>query len=115
MVAGILTVIYLILYPRIIGIFTDITTIVYTAERYAYWIALYPILAFIGLTFYGIFTGSSVTSPILYSTAGALGGFLLSWKYVIPVLNNDGIWISLLLFYFLRSIMLIPFLKKTLN
>ena len=113
--AGILTIIYLILYPRIIGIFTDITTIIHTAERYAYWIALYPILAFIGLTFYGVFTGSSVTAPILYSTAGALAGFLLSWKYVIPILNNDGIWISLLLFYFLRSILLIPFLKKTLN
>lgn len=107
-----LTGIYLLSYRELLKIFTNLSEVLVLAERYSIWIVFYPLLAFVGLTFYGVFTGSSVTKPIFYSTLGALGGFLLSWKFVIPLLKNDGIWISLLVFYFLRSLFLLPCLGK---
>ena len=41
--------------------------------------------------------------------------FFISWKYLIPLYENNGVWISLLVFYFGRGVFLIPQLKKTLS
>ena len=108
----ILTGVYLIFSGKLLGVFTDLPEVLALAEKYSFWVTLYPLLAFGGLTFYGVFTGSSVTLPILYSTAGALIGFLFSWKFIIPIFENNGIWISLLVFYFLRTVFLVPFLNS---
>ena len=108
----ILTLIYLFSYRNLLGIFTNLSEVLILAEKYSLWVAVYPIIAFIGLVFYGVFTGSAVTAPILYSTAGALVGFLVVWKFGIPVLANNGVWLSLIIFYLLRSVLLLPFLRS---
>ena len=109
------TVIYLIFENKIIQIFTTLPEILVLAERYSKWIAVYPAIAFLGLTFYGVFTGSAKTFPIMTSTIMAFILFFIAWKYLIPVYKNDGVWISLLIFYLGRGVFLIPQLKKTLT
>lgn len=109
------TVIYLIFSDSIIRIFTKLPNIILLAKEYSKWILLYPAIAFLGLTFYGIFTGSARTFPIMTSTVIAFILFFIAWKYLIPIYKNDGVWISLLIFYFGRGIFLIPQLKKTLS
>ena len=106
--------IYILISKNIILIFTDIEKIVSLSEKYSYWIALYPITAFLGLTYYGVFTGSNITSPIAQSTFLAFLFFSISWKFIIPEIGNNGVWLSLIIFYFCRGIFLIPQLKKTL-
>mgnify|MGYP002093896559 CR=1 FL=1 len=109
------TVIYLIFENKIIQIFTTLPEILALAERYSKWIVVYPAIAFLGLTFYGVFTGSAKTFPIMTSTIMAFILFFIAWKYLIPVYKNDGVWISLLIFYLGRGVFLIPQLKKTLT
>lgn len=109
------TVIYLIFSDSIIRIFTKLPNIILLAKEYSKWILLYPSIAFLGLTFYGVFTGSARTFPIMTSTVIAFILFFIAWKYLIPVYKNDGVWISLLIFYFGRGVFLIPQLKKTLS
>lgn len=109
------TVIYLIFENKIIQIFTTLPEILVLAERYSKWIAVYPAIAFLGLTFYGVFTGSAKTFPIMTSTIMAFILFFIAWKYLIPIYKNDGVWISLLIFYLGRGVFLIPQLKKTLT
>lgn len=109
------TVIYLIFSDSIIRIFTKLPNIILLAKEYSKWILLYPAIAFLGLTFYGVFTGSARTFPIMTSTVIAFILFFIAWKYLIPVYKNDGVWISLLIFYFGRGVFLIPQLKKTLS
>lgn len=109
------TVIYLIFSDSIIRIFTKLPNIILLAKEYSKWILLYPSIAFLGLTFYGVFTGSAKTFPIMTSTVIAFILFFIAWKYLIPVYKNDGVWISLLIFYFGRGVFLIPQLKKTLS
>ena len=109
------TVIYLIFSDSIIRIFTKLPNIILLAKEYSKWILLYPAIAFLGLTFYGVFTGSAKTFPIMTSTVIAFILFFIAWKYLIPVYKNDGVWISLLIFYFGRGVFLIPQLKKTLS
>lgn len=109
------TVIYLIFSDNIIRIFTKLPNIILLAKEYSKWILLYPSIAFLGLTFYGVFTGSAKTFPIMTSTVIAFILFFISWKYLIPLYENNGVWISLLVFYFGRGVFLIPQLKKTLS
>ena len=109
------TVIYLIFSDSIIRIFTKLPNIILLAKEYSKWILLYPSIAFLGLTCYGVFTGSAKTFPIMTSTVIAFILFFISWKYLIPLYENNGVWISLLVFYFGRGVFLIPQLKKTLS
>lgn len=109
------TVIYLIFSDSIIRIFTKLPNIILLAKEYSKWILLYPSIAFLGLTFYGVFTGSAKTFPIMTSTVIAFILFFISWKYLIPLYENNGVWISLLVFYFGRGVFLISQLKKTLS
>ena len=109
------TVIYLIFSDSIIRIFIKLPNIILLAKEYSKWILLYPSIAFLGLTFYGVFTGSAKTFPIMTSTIIAFILFFISWKYLIPLYENNGVWISLLVFYFGRGVFLIPQLKKTLS
>lgn len=109
-----LTIIYISGSKNVILTFTNIEKIVRLSEKYSYWIALYPITAFLGLTYYGIFTGSNMTLPVAQSTFLAFLIFTVSWKFIIPEFGNNGVWASLIIFYFCRGIFLIPQLKKTL-
>lgn len=108
------SIIYLIFKNDIIRMFTILPDIVILAEKYSRWVALYPAVSFLGLTFYGVFTGSSETFPIMISTILAFIIFFIAWKYLIPIYKNDGVWLSLLIFYFGRGIFLIPQIRKTL-
>ena len=109
------TGVYLLFENKIIGIFTTLSEIVILIKEYSKWLALFPVVAFLGLTFYGVFTGSAKTFPIMTSTVVAFIVFFLAWKFVIPLYGNNGVWLSLLIFYLGRGIFLIPQLKKTLN
>ena len=113
--AILMTIIYLTFKNNIIQIFTTLPDIVALAEKYSKWIVIYPAVSFIGLTLYGIFTGSTETLPIMISTIIAFIIFFIAWKYLIPIYKNDGVWLSLLIFYLGRGIFLIPQLKKTLT
>ena len=110
-----ITIIYLIFESDIIKIFTTLPDIVTLAEKYSKWIVIYPAISFLGLTFYGVFTGSAETFPIMISTVIAFIVFFIAWKYLIPIYKNDGVWLSLLIFYFGRGIFLMPCLRKTLT
>ena len=103
-----LTIIYISGSKNVILTFTNIEKIVRLSEKYSYWIALYPITAFLGLTYYGIFTGSNMTLPVAQSTFLAFLIFTVSWKFIIPEFGNIGVWASLIIFYFCRGIFLIP-------
>ena len=55
------------------------------------------------------------TVPIMTSTVLAFISFFIAWKFLIPIYGNNGVWLSLLVFYLGRGIFLIPQLKKTLT
>lgn len=108
------TGLYMSLSKNIISLFTNVDTVLLTANTYRMWVGLYPIVAFLGLTYYGIFTGTNKTLPIATSTIVAFILFAISWKFMIPIFGNNGVWISLLVFYFFRGILLVMQLRKTL-
>ncbi|WP_069999820.1 MATE family efflux transporter [Cellulosilyticum sp. I15G10I2] len=108
-----ITPVYVLLRKELILLFTDIGEVIRLAGSYDLWIALYPLIAGIGLAFYGVFTGTAVTRPVRNSTIMALGLSILVWAAAVPIWHNHGLWLSLLSFYFGRSLFLIVQLKKT--
>lgn len=111
----VLTSIYLIFNKNFINLFTDNAEVLNYSYKYYFWVALYPVVSAIGLTFYGIFTGASFNKPIFISTFLSLCLFLVVLFLTFNKLNNNGLWISLLAFYLGRSVFILPFIKILFN
>ena len=110
-----LTSVYLIFNKNFINLFTDNSEVLNYSYKYYFWVALYPAISAIGLTFYGIFTGASFNKPIFISTFLCLCLFLAILFLTFDRFNNNGLWISLLAFYLGRSVFILPFIKTLFN
>lgn len=110
-----LTSVYLIFNKNFINLFTDNSEVLNYSYKYYFWVALYPAISAIGLTFYGIFTGASFNKPIFISTFLSLCLFLAILFLTFDRFNNNGLWISLLAFYLGRSVFILPFIKTLFN
>ena len=110
-----LTSVYLIFNKNFINLFTDNSEVLSYSYKYYFWVALYPAISAIGLTFYGIFTGASFNKPIFISTFLSLCLFLAILFLTFDRFNNNGLWISLLAFYLGRSVFILPFIKTLFN
>lgn len=111
----ILTSVYLIFNKNFINLFTNNSDVLNYSYKHYFWVALYPVVSAVGLTFYGIFTGASFNKPVFISTFLSLCLFLSVLFLTFDKFNNNGLWISLLAFYFGRSIFLMPFVKMLFN
>lgn len=69
----------------------------------------FPACAALGLTYYGLFTGSSLTRPVFLSTLQALVAFGLAWLAFVPFWGNHGLWGAYLIFYAGRSFFLLRY------
>ncbi|MBB5142423.1 MATE family efflux transporter [Desulfovibrio intestinalis] len=99
---------YLPLRTSLLALFTDLPDVLATAATYSLWGVLFPLCAGWGLTFYGLFTGASVTRPVFLSTLCALAAFVLAWAVAVPLWGNNGLWFAYTVFYLGRSVFLAP-------
>ena len=110
--ALIMGLIYGLWREPLLGLFTELPDVRAEALRYAAWGLGFPLLAGIGLSFYGVFTGMSHTRPVFLSTLLALLLFALVWGMAVPRFGNDGLWAAYLAFYLGRSLFLLPFVRR---
>lgn len=101
-----LTTIYGVFYNQFILLFSNIQEVTNLAQDYALWITIFPLVGGVGLTFYGVFTGTTATKPVRNSTIIAVIIYLIVWKVATPIWGNHGLWVSYLSFYLGRSIFL---------
>ncbi len=103
-----MTMLYIVFSSQMLSFFTDIASVLSEAQHYAVWGGFFPFCAAIGLTWYGFFTGTSVTLPVFLSTLCALCVFILIWFVCVPHYGNNGLWIAYLTFYLGRSVFILP-------
>lgn len=96
---------------QIIALFTNQENIIELCLQYKIWLTLFPICAALGLLFYGVFCGITFTGPVRNSMILSLAVWFISWRLLVPIYGNDGLWISFLLFSLGRSVFLLPWLK----
>lgn len=104
-----MTLIYALGHTPLLRLFTDLPEVLAAAERYADWGICFPACAALGLTYYGLFTGSSLTRPVFLSTLQALVAFGLAWLAFVPFWGNHGLWGAYLIFYAGRSFFLLRY------
>lgn len=108
-------VLFYLLKEGAISLFTGLDTVAEQANRYSVWLIGFPFISSLGLVFYGVFTGSSVTRPIRNSMIGAFFAFLAARFLLVDTYQNDGLWIAFLVFSLARSLLLVAFVPKLEN
>lgn len=104
-----------VFHTPLIRLFTPLPQLLQIAGEHAPWLAVFPLLAGAGLTFYGVFTGSSATRPVRDSMFFAMLLFVAVRYAAVPIWANHGLWAALLAFYLGRSLFLLPYLNQTLE
>ena len=87
--------------------FTDLPHIISLSRQYLIWLAIYPLVIAIGLTYYGIYVGATHVSPVRNSMLVAMAGFLAVYFGGIPLWGNHGLWLAFIVFSALRSLYLL--------
>lgn len=103
---------------EIINQFTNIPTVIDIASQSYIWVILFPILTFWGNQLYGMFVGATFSSVIRNAMVISMVAFMVSVMVLFPLYNNNGLWISFVVFMVFRTITLqwsIPRLVSRIN
>ncbi len=113
--AIIISIFYLIFFKEIINIITDVEILRFISFQYIIWVILIPPIACFCYQLDGIFIGASQTKEIRNAMIVSVILFVICSIYLTRYFENHGIWFSLLLFMFLRSITLRFYFKNILK
>jgi MATE family multidrug resistance protein len=108
----IISIIYLIFFKQIINIITDVDVLRFIAYKHAFWIIVIPPVASFCYQLDGIFIGASQTQDMRNAMVIAVASFVITSIYLVEYFDNHGLWLSLLLFMFFRSLTLNYFFKN---
>ncbi|MBM7661819.1 MATE family multidrug resistance protein [Bacillus mesophilus] len=101
---------------ELISFFTTITSVQEVASSLLVWMAIFPIVGFWGLLLEGIFSGATEAKPVRDSIFMALLLFLAAIWFLVPIYQNQGVWLAFVLFSLGRSVFLwlhVPKLRST--
>jgi MATE family multidrug resistance protein len=111
-VAGIYTIVYLIIGNSLVTLFTNIDELRDYSSNYLVWIFLSPLISVWAYQLDGIFIGATLSKEmrnamILSATIYCLCMGILPYEY-----GNHGIWLSIMLFMVVRALTLIYYYPR---
>lgn len=104
--------IYWLGHSYFIRIFTELDSVIALAERYNWYIILFPPVSGIGMVLYGVFSGATQTGPIRNVMVAAGLFFYITQWLLVPLLGNDGLWLAWLSFFGVQSVLYPLYLSK---
>ncbi len=96
------TAIFFLAGAFLISLFTTHGDVQAVAVRYLPWLAISPLLGVWCFQLDGIYIGATRTAEMRNGMILALAGFLLALWFALPRFGNDGLWLTLMVFYVLR-------------
>ncbi|KDN30183.1 damage-inducible protein F [Vibrio fortis] len=108
----VLTLLTLVFKEQIVMLFTTLPELNTLYLEMSPWLLVFPLVAGYGLTFYGIFTGTSTTKPVRNSSFITLLVFLVVQLLAVPQWGNHGLWLAFTLFYVGRFVFLYPSIQQ---
>ncbi len=102
----IISAIYLFTFQLIINELTNLDYLKFLAFNYIFWIVIIPPLASICYQFDGIFIGASQTAEMRNGMIVSTSIFIISSLFLVANFGNHGLWLSLLFFMIIRSVIL---------
>lgn len=101
---GVFTALYLTLGEQFLWLLSDRPEVVETAMEYFVWVLLVPVCGIQTFVWDGVFIGVTATRLLLLAMAVGTAVFFVSYLTMFPLLGNDGLWISFLLYLLGRGV-----------
>ena len=102
-----MTVVFTTLYVAggipFLRLLTDEETVVRAAREYVWWAWLIPVAGVAAFVWDGIFIGITQTRGMLLSAALASVVFLAGVTWLMPLMGNHGLWLSMVLYLAVRG------------
>lgn len=115
--AFVIACVYGLFQEQIIGLFTNLPSVIELSTKYGAWLIIYPFAACFGLVIYGVFTGATEIAPIRNSMIYAMIVYIIIQITVTPIWHNHGLWLAFIIYTIGRSgflVMYTPRLNKKL-
>jgi len=113
--AIIISIFYIFISKEIINLMTNLDIIRYLSYEFIIWIIIIPPIASFCYQFDGIFIGATQTKEMKYSMIISVSIYIFISMFLLKILGNHGIWISLIFLYILRALTLNLFFYKILR
>ena len=113
--AIIISILYIFISKEIINLMTNLDIIRYLSYEFIIWIIIIPPVASFCYQFDGIFIGATQTKEMKYSMIISVSIYIFISMFLLKLLGNHGIWISLIFLYILRALTLNLFFYKILR
>lgn len=114
--SGVLIVLSLLIFhilkSQIIGLFTDIPSVVTEVNKYMEMIYLFPFAACMGFSIYGIFSGATMPRPGRNALIIATVIFILLAKVLMPSCGNGGLWVARISYFAGRTVFILPYMNR---
>ena len=107
-----ISIIYLLGKSYLISIMTDLPDIKSLSFSYSYWIVIIPFVSSFCYQFDGIFVGASQTKELRNAMIVSVSIYIVCSLFLVDILGNSGLWISLSIFFGLRALSLFFYLQR---
>ena len=118
-ISFIFAIIYFLIFylfiDNIIILMTSINSVIIETQNYALWIIVSPLISFLSFQMDGIFIGANKTRIMRNTVIISFIIFIISLCILVPIYENNGLWLSFILFLFLRGVLLVTKFKEIFN
>ena len=118
-ISFIFAIIYFLIFylfiDNIIILMTSINSVILETQNYAIWIIVSPLISFLSFQMDGIFIGANKTRIMRNTVIISFIIFIISLCILVPIYENNGLWLSFILFLFLRGVLLVTKFKEIYN
>jgi MATE family multidrug resistance protein len=118
-ISFIFAIIYFLIFylfiDSIIILMTSINSVIVETQNYALWIIVSPLISFLSFQMDGIFIGANKTRIMRNTVIISFIIFIISLCILVPIYENNGLWLSFILFLFLRGVLLVTRFKEIFN
>lgn len=97
---------------QIIGLFTDIPSVLIEVNKYVEMVYLFPFAACLGFSIYGIFSGATMPRPGRNALIIATVIFIVLAKVWMPFYGNGGLWAARISYFAGRTIFIFPYMNR---
>ena len=107
--------IFYLFIDNIIILMTSINSVIVETQNYALWIIVSPLISFLSFQMDGIFIGANKTRIMRNTVIISFIIFIISLCILVPIYENNGLWLSFILFLFFRGVLLATKFKEIFN